>query len=620
MLDVLTGICAAGFLPPGLLDTTLNVFLVILGVGFLIFVHELGHFAVAKWADVKVEAFSLGFGPALLKWTRGETEYRLSIVPLGGYVKMAGEGLPESETHVDPRELRAKSAGVRAAVFSAGVVMNAVTAIILFIVVFAVGVDLPPPVVGPIEPGSSAWKAGLQPGDRILDINGHQPIDFEDMFTEMAYASQDEDLHVEFERDGVVHEAVLRATRPEGGAIPTVGIRLHLPSTGRVRVADGGPAAEAGLRSGDRIVSVEGQRPDHPRHILYLLLERRTPVRVEVERDGEILPFEITPRSSGGKKLIGISPYDGAVVSVLPGSPAADAGLEVGDRLVRLGDTPVPGFRDLLAALLALPPPASPVLTVLRDGREVGLPLPYETFGERQRILESIRFDDQSSTRFSYVSEEVLPGNPVRRAGIPEGALITEVNGQPVSNWSEMIAKIADAGRAPIRLGWKLGDGEEQTSGPLEKVAGKHFDLGFQWIAAKERVREDIGTAIVVGWERSLLIVGRVAKTIRGIFTGSISGQALGGPVTIFRVASTYAEQSVMELLLFLGLLSVNLAFINLLPIPILDGGHLLFLLIEKVKGSPVSEKTFGVAQWVGLSLILALLVYVTFNDILRLI
>ena len=92
-----------------------------------------------------------------------------------------------------------------------------------------------------------------------------------------------------------------------------------------------------------------------------------------------------------------------------------------------------------------------------------------------------------------------------------------------------------------------------------------------------------------------------------------------GGPITIFRVASASAQKSLMELILFLGLLSVNLAIINLLPIPILDGGHLFFLLIERVKGSPVSERTFGLAQWAGLVLILALLVYVTFNDILRL-
>jgi regulator of sigma E protease len=625
MSHILTGICAAGFLPTGLLDSTLNVFIVILGVGFLIFVHELGHFAVAKWADVKVEAFSLGFGPALIKWTRGETEYRLSIIPLGGYVKMAGEGLPEDAGTIDPRELRAKSAGVRAAVFSAGVVMNAITAIVLFVIVFAVGVDLPPPVVGPLIPGSSAWTAGIQPGDRILDINGHEPIDFEDMASEMAYADEDEDLHVRYERRGEVHEAVLRATRSEGSLVPTVGLIMHpdlshLPISGRVRVIADSAAEKAGLKTGDLILSVNGQRTGDPRGVWHLLLDRSETVRVEVDRDGETLGLEVTPEPIEGKKLIGIEPYNGEIIEVRPDSPAQAAGFKVGDLFVRVGDTPTTSSRDWARALRNVPPPGAPIVTVLRADKEVSMPVTFDSVGERRRIFESLRWSDHATTRFSYVSDNTIPGNPVRRAQIPEGASITKVNDKSVANWSEIIEAIGDEGDDPIRLGWKVEGGEEQTSGPLVKVKSRQFDLGIQWIVAKERVREDIGTAIGVGWQRSWLMAKRVVLTIRGIFTGSISGQALGGPVTIFRVASSYAEQSLMELILFLGLLSVNLAIINLLPIPILDGGHLFFLLIEKVKGSPVSDRTFGLAQWVGLALILALLVYVTFNDILRMI
>ncbi|MHC4862138.1 MAG: site-2 protease family protein, partial [Planctomycetota bacterium] len=144
--------------PLAIFGAFFNVAVVIVGIGLLIFVHELGHFLVAKWNKVRVEAFSLGFGPVLWGFWKGETHYRLSLVPLGGYVKMAGGDAPTADYESDdPGEFPNKSVPVRIAVYSAGVIMNAITGIVLFIAAFNIGVPLPAPVAGIVQPGSPAW-------------------------------------------------------------------------------------------------------------------------------------------------------------------------------------------------------------------------------------------------------------------------------------------------------------------------------------------------------------------------------------------------------------------------------------------------------------------------------
>jgi regulator of sigma E protease len=158
---------------------------VILGIGFLIFVHELGHFIVAKLVGIRVLAFSIGFGPRVFGFRIGETDYRLSAFPLGGYVRMAGES-PEDEAPVDDRDFRAKSVSQRAAVISAGVVMNGIFGFLIFALAFSLGVRFDVPEVGAVREGGPAWKSELPEGARILRVNGNKVYDFMDVSTETA--------------------------------------------------------------------------------------------------------------------------------------------------------------------------------------------------------------------------------------------------------------------------------------------------------------------------------------------------------------------------------------------------------------------------------------------------
>ena len=166
-----------------LLGKVTNIAMVAIGLGLVIFFHELGHFAVAKWCDVKVERFSIGFGPIIKSFKHGETEYALSWIPFGGYVKMLGQDdvdpsqLTSEEIALDPRSYSAKPVYQRMGIISVGVIMNIITGMLFFAFAFRLGVASTPCVVGAAIPGMPAWEAGIQPGDVITKINGEKTHD-----------------------------------------------------------------------------------------------------------------------------------------------------------------------------------------------------------------------------------------------------------------------------------------------------------------------------------------------------------------------------------------------------------------------------------------------------------
>ena len=164
-----------------------------LGIGLLIFVHELGHYLAARLAGVRVEVFSLGFGPRIWGFRRGPTDYRVSIVPVGGYVRVAGEDQHAPPGHATPADgLHSKGFGARALFFSGGVLMNLLFAMVAFPLIFHGGVEFNAPVIGAVEPGGTAWRAGLRTGDRILELDGKPMYSFENLLVGEAQIEVDE--------------------------------------------------------------------------------------------------------------------------------------------------------------------------------------------------------------------------------------------------------------------------------------------------------------------------------------------------------------------------------------------------------------------------------------------
>ncbi|MBI5971404.1 MAG: RIP metalloprotease RseP [Deltaproteobacteria bacterium] len=433
------------------MTTTLISFIIVLGV--LIFIHELGHFAVAKLGGVGVEKFSLGFGPRLAGVKTKETDYMVSLVPLGGYVKMVGGDFGEEQT--DPadrhRSFIHKPIYIRVLIVAAGPFMNLALALFLLPLIFMIGVPVPaflgaPAFVGYVTPKGAAAKAGIKAGDVIASIDGEKIKDWEGVMT--------------------------------------------------------APAFSAGK--------------------LY---------RLTVLRGSSALNLTVTPA-------------------------------------VR---------EDAYAGYAGILPPMPPVIG------------------------------------------EVTKGNPAKEAGIIAGDEITMIDGVPISHWAELEAHIQkDGGRKKTFTVKREGKAMDIVLAPkFDKDADKYI-VGI--IRKEETVKRFYGffEGVDKGVKSAVNMTGQLFVVIKGLFTGKFSLKTLGGPIQIAQVAGKAAQTGLSQFLTLVAFLSLQLGIINLFPIPVLDGGHILFFAIEAVKGSPLSEKFMSIAQQVGVALIVILMALVTYNDITR--
>jgi len=238
-------------------------FIIVLGV--LIFIHEFGHFIVAKRLGVRVEKFSLGFGPRLVGFTRGETEYRISLLPLGGYVKLAGEEPGEDATS-DPGEFSSRSVGDRAKIVLAGPLMNLILPFFFFPIVFMLGTEMPAylketPVVGWVDTNSPAESAGIMLDDRIVAVNGTAVKNWGELETRLA-TNPDTTLEISLVRDEATVVKEMTTIKDDKFGIGYGGIGRHIDPLIR-QLTPGYPAEQAGLQVGDLILAIQGEPVSH---------------------------------------------------------------------------------------------------------------------------------------------------------------------------------------------------------------------------------------------------------------------------------------------------------------------------------------------------------------------
>lgn len=581
-----------------------------LAIFTLVFVHEAGHYIAARLAGVRVLVFSFGFGPRLWGFVRGGCDYRISAVPLGGYVRVAGDDPTQRDLLADD-DLHAKGVPARALFYAGGALMNLVFAFVAFPFVFRAGVEFTAPVLGAVQPGSPAWEGGLQPGDRVKAVDGKAMYSFENMSVEVALAG-DRDVELLIERDGDSFTRTVHPRWDENGGRFHLGIDQPIAKTTLV-VDDGSPAHDNGLRTGDELVSFRGAPVDAE---TLLVFARTTytpqPTDVVVQRGGEPLEVTFTPELTDlPAPLIGVMPAQRRVIGVRGGTAVAQRlGLLHGDHILDIDGKHFTGGTLMLDA----PGETTLRMRVLRDGTERRLSAPI-TAEERQGLGDQIRLG--YDTARCAIAPQV--GSPAEQAGLSPGDVVLAIDGQAIASWEELKEAVGRAGAQPMRVVARTATGErELTLQPA--IRGVELGFGLEAHALRERYRVDsFGGAIKAGMVTSVDMIKQLYVTLKKLFTGEVAAKNVGGIITISRVTYAFAQSGWERFLWFLALLSINLAFINLLPIPVLDGGHLMFVVIEGIKGSPVNPRVLGYTQILGLVFIVALVVFVTYNDLLRL-
>ncbi len=444
-------------------------FIIVLGV--LIFFHELGHFLMARLFGVGVEKFSLGFGPRLIGKKIGITDYRLSAIPLGGYVKMVGE---EPDAEVDPADAHLsfthKHVLKRICIVAAGPVFNLLLAVLIFFIFFAItGIEDIRPIVRQVQKDSAAQQAGLRLDDLIVSIDGTK-------------------IDAWYDIDKAVTES-------------------------------------------------KGRR-----------------LQLGVVRNGALIEIDVRPELKQGVDLLGDN--------------------------ISFFDIGISAFPELMA-----------------------------------------------------IVGDVNAGFPADKAGLKKGDQITSINGIPIVSWRQMQSLISSSGGAELTLTIKRGaevlkihltPQHVETKDHLGR-AEKRYLIGITnqpiEIPETDLVTKRLNPieAAVKSVEQSYSILVLMIRSVVKMIDGSIPKDSLGGPIMIAKMAGDQARLGLDKLIQFIAFISINLAIINLLPIPVLDGGHLLFFLIEAIKGRPVSIKVREVAQQIGLFILLLLIILVFYNDISKL-
>jgi regulator of sigma E protease len=677
---------------------------VAIGVGFIIFVHELGHFLVAKACGVKCEKFMIGFdiaGIRLLSFRWGETLYGIGILPLGGYVKMlgqednpaalrkemerarqeaaSGQGAAEGPAKADvesaeaklynPRSYLAKSVPQRMAIISAGVIMNMIFAFIFAVIAYYFfGVKENPSIVGSVMAGSAAWQAGVRADDRVEEVGGRKVHTFLQMMQEVVNGDTVHGFPLVIRRHGVKEPLEISVKPQDLGGKPTIGVgpamSLQIAKETDAPVVLPGSSAVGAVPPflhGDRIIKIDGQPIETYGQLRdFLVVHADRPLQVTVvrtkasadETTKTVATEEVTitvPPSP--MKQFGLAMQIGPVAAVQVDSPAASAGIQPGDVLKTVDGAPVDDPLKL------------PDVIRKRAGAEITLGL------ERNEKPVEVKVKATSSSRCCQPDLQDSPvalnelglayfvlnkvasvatGEPAAKAGIQAGDLLLKARILPPTeeqmkdlrkqyhddnlNQSEVEVSFSNDARnwpyfllspqvglqyslpgTTVEFTWRR-DGKEMTGKPVPPEPAKDWfysERGWDFEAIiKVQRAQNFRDAIQMGARKTIDSALVVYRTLHSVGTGKVSPRMVSGPVGIVEMALAVARNGLGDFLVFLTLLSANLAVLNFLPIPVLDGGHMVLLLYEGIRGKPADERVQEVLTWIGLILLLTLMIW----------
>jgi regulator of sigma E protease len=535
---------------------TLLSFAVVISV--VVFFHELGHLLVGKLVGVKAMRFSIGFGPKLFSFQRGETEYRVSALPLGGYVKFAGDNPYEELAPEDRgRGFLEQPAWKKGAIAAAGPLANFVLAVVLFFFVFAAPRPDLKARVGYVKPGSPAATAGLRYGDVVTAIDS-APIDSWSAMQQEIRSHGGETLWLKVTRDGQPLELqIVPSVHEETNPLETVkhgriGVSAVPRSAEVTVVSPESPAGRAGLRTFDKVVRLNGQPVPNWEELAERLASTSGPITLDVLRPRAVAapgatlwaedPVTVQVAAPERPGEYGLEPSDLTLFAVQPGSGAAEAGLRRGDKVLSVAGKAARSWSDEVEPPLKAAGTQPVPFVVRRDGRELSL-----------SVVQHLRKEHDETG---------------------------------------VLADVPDLGASP----------DMNAFGEPERIS----------------VRYSLPQAASHAVSGMVEMLRTQTLGVLRMLTGHISSRAIGGPLMMADVARKAAEQGWRDVLFTMSMISVALGFMNLLPVPVLDGFHVLSAIIEGIRRRPLSVRFREVANVVGLALLFTLMLYAFRNDAMR--
>jgi regulator of sigma E protease len=650
---------------------------VLLGFGFIIFIHEMGHFLAAKFVGIRVHAFSIGFPMPfvgkrfanIIHKKIGDTDYRIGWVPFGGYVQMEGQsdtpGKLGDAIKNDPGDYRNKSYWQKTLVLLGGVTMNAITAIIFFVLAFSVGVTFIEPTVGQVQPQSKAWVANeIKVGDKITHVNGRAVDDFEDVVYSGVFDGGDHiDVTVERKEGGKTVSkdvvVVLDADPTFGLNLPGIRAQHRVLITGEEAARFSESLGDDRPVDGDEIVAVGGRRLRNYDDFQGAMSISRGETVIRFKRGSNESAREWDVKYTPSRHFTSGSSSNvlGMYISSLPtvrvvrkGSAGERAGLKEGDRILAwqsdAGEKSFSSFGEFQDWLNSTQGKTR-TLIVERDSKRTPL---------------SVTADEKDSTPGRYelgvimgdmkVPEEAEPvkilgvreGSASYKAGLragdkitgasvdgvdfynPSGGFFTKLFGKAEEKFGlqAMGMALAAAYDADTRkaqdITFKIDrNGKSQTVKVSPDLNSEESVAAMVVSVAEQRsapVTKGFIESIGAGFHHSKKVGYKIAMTLMGLFSGRISITHLGGPIVIAKRSYSLAGWGLGTLIFFLAFISLNLAIVNLIPIPILDGGQWLLVSIEAASGRPVPDKLLNPIMTVSFFLVVGLMLFVLGNDI----
>lgn len=643
----------------------LYIVLALLGLGFLIFIHELGHYFMAKKVGMKVEAFSIGFGKPIYVWERNGVKWQLCALPFGGYVRIAGmEKKGALEPHQIPEGFYGKKPKERIKVALAGPVVNLVFALFMFTLIWAFGGRNKPfseftQYVGWVDPHSKPYVEGIKPGDQLTKVD-QEPLEG---FTDLLYAAalngqpltvegwdndyfSGEKKHFRIQLDEGKKKLSLMQRMTEVSALSPANFLLYdkQPNGDPNPIPSGSPMEKSGIQYGDRIVWIDGQLVFSQQQLASLINQPR--VLLTVKRDNEVFLSRV-PRlhiadlqmSEAEKAELDDWRIEAGVSSkiadvyyipyVLNQQCQVESTISYVDEFSQHcpsfksglpGDCP--GVEKSLA-------PGDQILAV--DGKSVANAFDcLRTLQDRQSQIIVLRGDAQKNLSWK-------DANIAFMANIDWHALqsMTQSIGtaQPISNSGNLHLlqpvtprPFLDFPQSLSRANWmktqekdlekveKIKDPEQQAKA-RKRLEDNQKMLRLGIVLQDQLVSYNPQPFILFGD-----VVSEVGQTLRALFTGVLTPKAMSGPVGIVQIMHSNWAKGVKEAFFWLGVISLNLGIFNLLPIPVLDGGHICFALWESVTKKPIKSRTMERLVIPFIILLIALLLFTTYNDIMRMI